>query len=254
MDHPISDVARLTGTTSRTLRHYDDVGLLPPSRVGPNGYRYYDTAALVRLQRILLLRELGMPLTAIREALDDDPAAAPVAALRRHLDHLRGEQQRLDRQITAVLTTVRALEQGQEPMPAAMFDGFDHTRFRGEVEKQWGEDAYAEGDSWWRSLGEERRNGFMREARELGAAWADAAARLVLPGSEEAQALAGRHVAWLADVPGVPRDDDGTLTAEYVRGLGEMYVADPRFAAKYGGLTGAELVRGSLDLWVSANR
>jgi len=50
----IQDVARSAGTTSRTLRHYDDIGLLPPSRVGGNGYRYYDEDALVRLQRILL--------------------------------------------------------------------------------------------------------------------------------------------------------------------------------------------------------
>ena len=55
MDWSISDVARHAGTTSRTLRHYGDVGLLQPSRVGVNGYRYYDEGALVRLQRILLL-------------------------------------------------------------------------------------------------------------------------------------------------------------------------------------------------------
>lgn len=97
MEHPISAVARLSGITSRTLRHYDEVGLLPPSRVGPNGYRYYDGAALVRLQRILVLRELGLPLPAISELLDDTAAETPAAMLRKHLDHLRGEQLRLDR-------------------------------------------------------------------------------------------------------------------------------------------------------------
>ncbi|MET0954451.1 MAG: MerR family transcriptional regulator, partial [Cryobacterium sp.] len=62
MDHSIQDIARLAGTTSRTLRHYGAEGLLPPSRIGQNGYRYYDERALVRLQRILLLRELGLGL------------------------------------------------------------------------------------------------------------------------------------------------------------------------------------------------
>ena len=52
----IQEVARLAGTTSRTLRHYDAIGLLTPARIGTGGYRYYDSAALVRLQRILLLR------------------------------------------------------------------------------------------------------------------------------------------------------------------------------------------------------
>ena len=49
MDWSIQDIARLAGTTSRTLRHYDDVGLVKPSRVGDNGYRYYDSDALVKL-------------------------------------------------------------------------------------------------------------------------------------------------------------------------------------------------------------
>ena len=67
-DWSIQEIARLVGTTSRTLRHYDEIGLLPPARIAANGYRHYDEAALVRLQRILLLRELGLGLPAIAEA------------------------------------------------------------------------------------------------------------------------------------------------------------------------------------------
>lgn len=62
MDWSIQEIARLAGTTSRALRLYDHIGLLPPSRIARNGYRHYDQAALVRLQRILLLRELGLGL------------------------------------------------------------------------------------------------------------------------------------------------------------------------------------------------
>ena len=90
MDWSIQEVARLAGTTSRTLRHYDDVGLVPPSRIGSNGYRYYDADALVRLQRVLLLRELGLGIPAIAEVLEgqqDD-----VHALVTHRDLLRQEQ------------------------------------------------------------------------------------------------------------------------------------------------------------------
>ncbi len=70
LDWSIQDIARLAGTTSRTLRHYDDIGLLQPSRIGGNGYRYYDADALARLQRILLLRELGLSLPEIGRVLD----------------------------------------------------------------------------------------------------------------------------------------------------------------------------------------
>ena len=69
MEWTIQEVARKAGTTSRTLRHYDQIGLLSPSHIGHNGYRYYDATAVVRLQRILLLRELGMGLPEIAEVL-----------------------------------------------------------------------------------------------------------------------------------------------------------------------------------------
>lgn len=247
MDYPIATVARLTGTTSRTLRHYSDVGLLEPSRIGSNGYRYYDSGALVRLQRILLLRSLGLPLPAIRAVLDDGRDNAPASALRAHLDHLRGEQQRLDRQIRAVITTMETLERGGELMPEKMFDGFDHTRYEEEVEERWGCGAYAQSDSWWRVKTDEERAAYRQEVADLNADWTDAAAKGASPTSDEAQALAARHLAWLSDAPGVPRDDDGSLLPGYVRGLGEMYVGDPRFAANYGGRGGAELVRAALD-------
>ena len=82
-DWSIQQIAKLAGTTSRTLRHYDELGLLTPSGVGANGYRRYDAAALVRLQRILLLRELGLGLEQIAEVLRR--SEAEVAALRRVL-------------------------------------------------------------------------------------------------------------------------------------------------------------------------
>ena len=117
----IQDIARAAGTTSRILRHYGQVGLLSPSRVGRNGYRYCDQDSLVRLQRILLLRELGLGLPAIAEVLagEEDPATA----LRVHLQLLEGEQQRIDRQIESVQTTLRKIEGGEELMAQEALDG-----------------------------------------------------------------------------------------------------------------------------------
>ena len=134
MEWSIHEVARLTGTTSRTLRHYDDIGLLAPSRVGSNGYRHYDDAALVRLQRILLLRELGVGLSRIAEVLER--RTDPAEALRVHLDWLRREQERTAQQIASVEATIASLEGGEQIMAEKMFDGFDHTRYRDEVEQR----------------------------------------------------------------------------------------------------------------------
>jgi MerR family transcriptional regulator, thiopeptide resistance regulator len=238
MDWAIHDVARLAGTTSRTLRHYGAIGLLEPSRVGDNGYRYYDERALTRLQRILLLRDLGLGLPAIAEIIDRQTDDA--GALRAHLAHLHDEKQRLDRQISTVETTIQKLEGGEQLMAENMFDGFDHTEYKEEVEERWGADAYAAGNAWWTSMSADEQSAWKADLAQLNADWTDAAERGIDPSSDEAQALAARHVAWLSGVPGTP------TSPEYVLGLGDMYVADERFAKNYGGVQGATFVRDSL--------
>lgn len=244
MDWPIQHIARIAGTTSRTLRHYDDVGLLRPTRVGQNGYRYYDSSALVRLQRILLLRELGLGLTQIRELLDRDTTEA--AALEKHLAWLHEEQRRLARQVASVQATIDALRGGEELMAEKMFDGFDHTQYREEVEQRWGADAYERSDRWWRGMSDDERADWKALTADLGRDWTEAAKRGIDPRSEEAQALADRHIAWLRSIPGTPGRGSADELAQYVRGLEDMYVDDPRFAANYGGAAGAEFVRAAL--------
>ncbi|UWF77692.1 MULTISPECIES: MerR family transcriptional regulator [Microbacterium] len=255
MDWSIQEVARIAGTTSRTLRHYDDIGLLKPSRIAYNGYRHYDEAALVRLQRILLLRELGLGLPQIAEVIDRERSEA--SALEAHLSWLRQEQDRLNRQIASVENTITALKGGGPLMAENMFDGFDHTQYKDEVEERWGKKAYADGDRWWRGMTEEERAAWQQRASDLGRDWIAAAERGVDPASDEAQALARRHVEWLTGIGGTPAAAPGGDVKGYVIGLGEMYVADPRFGANYatseGGTAGAEFVRDALRIYAEAN-
>jgi len=256
MEYTIHDVARAVGTTSRTLRHYDSIGLVSPSRVGHNGYRYYDNAALVRLQRVLLLRQLGLGLDAIGDVLDaqDDTSAGEARILADHLAVLRGEGRRITDQIGAVERTIAALEGAaadgteRDLMAEKVFEGFDHTQYRDEVEERWGKDAYAKSDSWWRGLGSEGQQGWRERVARLSADWTAAAERGEDPSSLAAQELAARHVEWLRSVPGTPAHEGGDLRG-YVLGLGEMYVADERFAANYGGVDGATFVRDALRVY-----
>ena len=247
MTRSIQDVARLAGVSSRTLRHYDQIGLLPPSGTGTGGLRHYDDAAVRRLQRILLLRDLGLPLTDIGRVLDEQ--ADEAGALRRHLDQLRAEQDRLTRRIASVERTVTAIEKGEQLMAEDMLDGFDHTQHEEEVTERWGGDAYAKSDAWWRGLGAEKQKEWQARTKELADSWGEAARRGVDPTSDEAQALAARHAAWLGGVPGTPGSEQGRPTKEYVVGLAEMYVADPRFAKNYGGTEGATFVRDALVVY-----
>lgn len=252
MEWSIQQIARLAGTTSRTLRHYDDLGLVPPSHIGANGYRYYDEVALIRLQRVLLLRELGLGLPQIADILEQH--TDEVAALTTHLDLLRHEQDRLARQIAAVEQTINAREGGDELMAENMFDGFDHTQYKDEVEQRWGKDAYARSDKWWNSMSDDERTTWMARSERLGRDWiAVAADPDCASTSPEAQALAQRHIDWLRGIPGTPAATSGGGLHPYVRNLAEMYVQDDRFAANYGGTDGAAFVRDSLLTYLEAN-
>jgi len=243
MEASIQQVARLTGTTSRTLRHYDALGLLEPSRIGDNGYRWYDDDALVRLQRILLLRDLGLSLSEIGRVLDQEQDET--TALRRHLEWLRSEQDRLARQVASVERTITARQDGGPIMAEEMFDGFDHTAHRDEVEQRWGAEAYASSDAWWRGMTADQRADWRARSADLAARWTAAAAAGTGPASVEAQELAATHVAWLGSIPGTPGHGTAPVR-DYVVGLADMYVADERFAANYGGTEGATFVRDAL--------
>lgn len=246
-DWPVQQIAALTGTTSRTLRHYDTIGLLTPSRIASNGYRHYNQAALVRLQRILLLRELGLGLPAIAAVLSAETSVPD--ALRTHVAWLYAEQERLGRLIASVEKTIAAQETGEEIMVQNMFDGFDHTQYKNEVERRWGKDAFAHGDVWWRALDTIQKQAWKDSVALLNNDWITASTSGVTPDSPQAQELARRHVQWLRSIPGTPAAAPGGDVRGYVLGLAEMYVADGRFGANYGGIGGAGLVRDALVIF-----
>ncbi|MEV4124924.1 MerR family transcriptional regulator [Nocardia sp. NPDC049707] len=243
----IQDLAKAAGTTSRTLRHYGQLGLLPPSRIGANGYRYYDQDSLVRLQRILLLRELGLGLPVIAEVLAGEQDTA--AALRTHLELLRQEQDRIRRQIESVTTTLHKTERGEQLMAAEIFDGFDHTRYQDEVIERWGKNAYESADRWWRSLSEADKQAHFQTHLDIAADYGRAHAAGLAPDSDAVQAIVARHCDWIR-IGSQP-----CPSYEYFTGLGEMYVADPRFAANYEvhGTGTTEFVRDAMQAYAEAN-
>lgn len=246
MEWSIQDVARSAGVSSRTLRHYGDVGVLPPSRVGSNGHRYYDQDALVRLQRVLLLRGLGVSLSAIAEVLEGEQNA--VSALHTHLGLLEQEHQQLTRRIASVRTTLGKLERGEPLMPDDVLDGFDHTQYRDEVIERWGRNAYERGDRWWRSLSEDDKREFQQIQERIASDYGEAHRNGLAADSAEVQAITARHCEWLALAAGPP-------SREYFKNLGQMYVDDPRFGQNYDkhdeGTVG--LVRDAMALYADEN-
>ena len=92
MEYTVQALAQLAGVTPRTLRWYDQQGLLKPARITAAGYRIYGPEQVDRLQSILFYRELGLELAAIR-ALLDAPDYDRQTMLRQHLQQLRQKRQ-----------------------------------------------------------------------------------------------------------------------------------------------------------------
>lgn len=245
MEWSIQEVAKFTGTTSRTLRHYGDVGLLKPSRVGHNGLRYYDRDSLAKLQRILLLRGLGLSLPAITEVLSQQTDT--VSALGKHIDWLEQEKERIDRQIASVRRTLTSIEHGGEITMEAMLDGFDHTQYEDEVRQRWGDKAWEDSNTWWSGLSKAQQKDFTQRSVEVNGALRRAAEADLAPGSTEFQQAVADHYGWLTSQP------NATTGRERYLGLADMYVADDRFAATYGGTECTERIREAIGIWADQN-
>jgi DNA-binding transcriptional MerR regulator len=238
MEWSIQRIAKLAGVSSRTLRHYDAVGILAPARTDAGGMRWYDEASLARLQRILLLRGLGVGIPAIADSLE---RATDQEALSAHLADLAREADRIHRQIRAVEQTLRAREEGAAMTAEEALDGFDQGQYEQEVTERWGADAWKRGQDWWKGMSDDDKRDFQQEHLDLAAGYAAAREAGERVDSARVQSLVERHYRWIA-----AGWQQAEPSLDAFVGLGDMYVADERFAANYGGTEGATFVRDAI--------
>jgi MerR family transcriptional regulator, thiopeptide resistance regulator len=223
-----SEVARMSRVTSRTLRHYDRIGLLSPASTAANGYRYYEQEQLRRLQQILLYRELGLGLEAIAEVLAGQ--LDEVEALRRHHERLVAEGARLQRLAGTVSRTIASLTGDADMTVEEMFDGFTarqqqweadlverlgdgvrlHIEAAREARKGMTKQDYLVAEKEWAAF-----DGRMVEAIQDGCSVDEPRVTALL---DEHLAMVSRH--WTPDA------------ASYA-GLGRLYVEHPEFKARY---------------------
>ena len=123
MEYTVKALAELAGVTPRTLRWYDQTGLLKPLRTTEAGYRLYGPKQLDRLQDILFYRELGLDLASIRAILDD-PAFDRQTALQSHLTELKARRARLDDLILTVQRTIDDIKGGTKMTDQEKFEAF----------------------------------------------------------------------------------------------------------------------------------
>lgn len=234
-NYQVKEVAEIAGVSVRTLHHYDAIGLLVPRGRSEAGYRLYDDQDLLRLQQILIGRELGLTLEAIGRSLDD-PAFDRRQALRAQRSQLERRAQETAQMIRAVDRALEVLERGERDMDMKqLFDGFDASKYEAEAERRWGHtEAFQESKRRTAGYG---ADDWKRFGAEQAAIMSDAFALLTAgepPDSAAAMAVAERHRLAI-DRWFYP------CSAAMHRGLSDLYESDARFAAnidKFGaGLT-----------------
>src|SRR5699024_992741 len=205
-DLTVGRVADLVGVSVRTLHHWDAIGLVRPSGRTWSGYRLYDTEDVARIHRVLVYRELGLALAQIGAILDD-PSADPREHLQRQRTLLQERIRRLERTARAVdemieRTTMSENDTniGLSPEEQARIFGTDwDPAYEEEARGRWGgTDAWAQSAARTREWGTARWQEIGEEVDEVETALADALARGVAPGSEEAGRLAERHRATIS--------------------------------------------------------
>ena len=215
----VQQVSRFTGVSVRTLHHYDEIGLLKPTRVTEAGYRLYDDAALRKLQCILFFRELEFPLKQIKGFLDDskfDARSALEDQIR--LLELRAEQ------LQKLISHARKIQKtGVIPMDFSAFDRSKQETYAAEAKKRWGKtDAYKEFEEKTAGQSQAQQDsaaqGLMAIFAGLGAI------RTADPAAPEAQAKVKELQEYITA-------HYYTCTKQILRGLGMMYIAGDEMTA-----------------------
>lgn len=247
MTYTIKEIADLAGVTTRTLRYYDEIGLLSPAHTGDNGYRYYDRDSLLRLQQILFFRELDVSLKDIQLFMSR-PDFNLLGALEKHRSALQNKAIRLDRLIHTVDHTIAAVK-GESILDAKdYFFGFDETQYEDETRERWGDTSqFAESQRKWKGYTKEQKGAIKVEGGRL-------AVRMVSenpnasPDDPDVQAAIGEYHAYINKY-------FYACDAGFMRGLADGWVEDPRFAINYERIRegGAEFVREAVHIYCDKN-
>lgn len=234
--YTVKQMAKLSGVSVRALHHYDALGLLRPSSVGGNGYRYYSREDLLRLQQILFYRELETPLRDIQTALDDPDFDAAVA-LRGHRARLAAEAERYDRLVQMIDQTLETLNGDETMDDKTMFLGFSREKQAAHeawlIETHGGDmpERIAQSQAGTKDWTTRDGVAFQEEAKAIEYDMARALTQGLPADSEVVRKIMQRHWNWVAKAWN--RRPEPAAFA----GLGQMYLDVPEFTARYEAVT-----------------
>ena len=246
--YTIKELADLAGVTTRTLRYYDQMGILSPAEIAPNGYRFYDHENLLRLQQVLFFRELDVPLKEIQFILSR-PDFQLLPALENHHDAIREKLLRYQGLLGTIQKTISSLQGDKIMAEKEYFDGFDETQYGEETRERWGHTSqYQESQKKWSSYNKDQKEEIKQEGGRI-------TVRMVTenpdtrPDDPEVQKAVGDYYAYLNKY-------FYSCEVEFLRGLADMWVQDPRFAVNYEQIRegGATFVREAVHIFCDSHQ
>lgn len=227
----INELVKLSGVSARTLRYYDEIHLLKPSKIGENGYRYYSQGDIDRLQQILFYRELDFKLEEIKDILEN-PDFRVRDALQEQHSLLQKKRNYLDGLIQTIEKTIQVMEGEGTMTNEQKFEAFknklieeNEQQFGEEIRGKYGEEQVLASYGKLKDMTEEQYEAVkqleqqlferLKEAMEQG----DATSAIAMEAAE-------LHKRWLS-----------FYWAKYTKqahvGLAQMYIYDKRFTAYY---------------------
>lgn len=207
----VNEVSKITGVSIRTLHYYDSIGLLSPSSVTDAGYRLYDDDALLRLQNILLFRELKFPLKEIGEILNS-PDFDRNMALEQQIKLLEMQKEH----IANLITFARGIKlTGVNNMDFKAFDKSKMDEYSAQAKAMWGKtDAYKEFETKAKDRTESEQDSINNKLMDIFRRFGEIKEQS--PDSDIPQALAKELQQYITD-------NFYTCTKEILMGLGAMY-------------------------------
>lgn len=231
MEYTVQKLGELAGISPRTLRYYDEIGLLKPARINSSGYRIYGSSEVDRLQQILFYRELGLNLDSIKEIMTSSTFDG-VAALKEHRKKLLEKRTQLDILITNVDKSIQLTERSITMTDKEKFEGFkqklvdnNEDKYGKEIREKYGENAVNKSNAKVKGM-TEAQYGKVTDLEQQVLENLKIAIATGDPAGELAQKTADLHRQWLS----LYWDK---YSKEAHAGLAEMYVADERFTAYY---------------------
>ncbi len=231
MEYTVRKLASIAGVSTRTLRYYDEIGILKPARINSSGYRIYGQKEVDRLQQIMLYREMGVALDMIKNIITED-SFDEITALSKHLEDLLAQKQQLDTLIGNVQRTIDYKEGRIQMSDKEKFEGFkkklveeNEQKYGKEIREKYGEERVNQSNQKMLNMTKEEYEEFEKLGQEV-LDRLEVAFESGDPYGDEAQNVAELHRKWLSySWP--------EYSKEAHAGLAQMYVDDERFTKYY---------------------